>query len=212
MRRPWLRTVTTAIAGTLLVLGLARTAPASTTFPPIVKSHWNVSTLAKGDADGCTLCHRDDAGGFGTATRPFGKTMLRLHVIGATPDTLPKALDTDRSQALDSDGDKISDYQELVVDHTNPNDPKSFTLPPPPPPDGGEGGQSGGASSGGEGDQPSSPAPPPYTPPASDDLPPPFEHGCALAPDAAAGGFMPWLAVALAALAHKRRRGPGGLR
>lgn len=198
----------TALAVGVLTGALAGTASASSTYPDIVKKTWNITgNLAGASAMGCTLCHQNDDGGFGTATRPFGKTMLSQHAIGATPDSLPGALNRDRSLALDSDGDKVSDYQELALDHTNPNDPKSFKLPPPPAPDAGGGGQGGDSGTdGGQGGQTALVSPPPYSAPPLEDLPPPFEHGCALAPAPACGGFAASLALALAAFARRRSR------
>lgn len=208
--RPYMRQTRKSLAFTLSLATLAFTmalpSAASTTFPPIVKSRWGVSVLMKGDADGCTLCHQDDNGGYGTATRPFGKTMLKLHVIGKTPESLPNALDYDKSHAIDSDGDSIGDYQELAVDHTNPNDPKSFVLPPPPPDGGSEGGAGGATSSNDEGGQPNAVEPPPYEPPPADDLPPPFEHGCALAPSSTHDGLVAFVALATALATRRRRR------
>ena len=207
LTRRSLRTLTVVGLG-VLVVGVTGTASASSTYPDIVKKTWNISgNLAGASAQGCTLCHQNDEGGFGTATRPFGKTMLSQHAIGATPDSLPGALNRDRALALDSDGDKVSDYQELAIDRTNPNDPKSFKLLPPPPPDAGSGGQGGDSGTdGGQGGQTDLGLPPPYSAPPLEDLPPPFEHGCALAPAPTCGGFAASLALALAAFARRRSR------
>lgn len=199
------KTLAFTVGVAVCACAISRASSASTTFPPIVKSRWGVSVLVSGDADGCTLCHQDDNGGYGTATRRFGKTMLKLHVSGKTPESLPSALDYDKSHAIDSDGDSIGDYQELAIDHTNPNDPKSFTLPPPPPDAGSEGG-AGGTASSDEGGQPSVVEPPPYEPPPTDDLPPPFEHGCALAPASTHGGLVAFVTLATALAARRRRR------
>lgn len=173
--------VVCALAVAAASLSLARNAAASSDFPSIVAKQWNISgRLAGASAQGCTLCHKNDDGGFGTVNRAFGVTMhTRLHVVGGEPDTLRSALDNDKSHALDSDGDEISDWQELAVDHTNPNDPKDFKLPPPPPPDAGSAGEGGQSSVGNGGGQGSSSEPPPYRPTPAGDLPPPFEHGCA---------------------------------
>jgi hypothetical protein len=190
-----------------LVLGVTRTAAADAAFPDIIKKRWNITSFAGATAEGCTLCHQNNDGGPATATRPFGKTMLKLRVIGVVPDTLPPALDRDRQGNIDSDGDKVSDYQELVVDHTNPNDPKSFVVPPLPDAGVGEGGQGGATSSGGEGGQQGVSEPAAYTPPPLADLPPPFEHGCTLAAGAPSDGFAALFALGVTtSLLVKRRR------
>jgi hypothetical protein len=204
-----------SIAG--LAFGFARNAAADATFPPILKSHWGISSFPGATADGCTLCHQTDAGGNGTATRPFGKTMKALRVIGTSPDTLPPALDYDRSHVIDSDGDGVGDYQELVVDHTNPNDPKSYVKPPPkmmtttPDGEGGQGGDTGTTVTGNDGGQPSVVEPPPFDLPPLGDLPPPYQHGCVVTAGSKRAGSSGILALALAlttATARRRRRAP----
>jgi MYXO-CTERM domain-containing protein len=155
-----------------------RTAHATDGFPQTIKSYWRINKLpVKGQ--GCQLCHHDDSGG--TVTQPFGLQVRSHGAIKYENSSLQKALDYVYSHHTDSDGDGISDYQEIAVDGTNPNDRKDFKPPPAPPPDGGEGGQPSGTGTGGEGGQPSSVEPPPtYVPPPAEALPPPFEHGCAM--------------------------------
>jgi len=201
-----------AAAVTTASLSVARTAQASSDFPSIVAKQWNIGgRLAGASAQGCTLCHKNDDGGFGTVNRAFGVTLrTRLHVIGGEPDSLRSALDYDKSHALDSDGDKISDWQELAIDHTSPNDPNDFKLPPAPPPDAGTAGEGGQSSTSSDGGRGSSNEPPPYAPAPDGDLPPPFEHGCAFVRHSVTGGLTTSFTLAVAACAaryFRRRRG-----
>jgi hypothetical protein len=190
-------------------LGPAR-ALASANYPPLLASHWGIAAKSLPvSGDGCTLCHKNDKGGTGSISQPFGITMFRTYGLkGAHASTLNPALDSDRAHATDSDHDTVSDYQEIVIDHTNPNDPKSLKLPePPPPPAGGQGGEgddSGAASGAGGAAEPSfNPGPPP---PPSFDLPPPLVHGCALAHRRHADASEGALLVLLALLGRRARR------
>jgi hypothetical protein len=94
-----------------LFLVASRAAPAfaSASFPPAIQAE-----LGLGSAPPCTLCHRNDVGGIGTVVTPFGRTMLnRLGLAAANVGSLKAALAADQAQNLDSDGDGISDIDEL---------------------------------------------------------------------------------------------------
>jgi hypothetical protein len=170
-------------------LGLVLTsghAEASISFPGVIKSHWRIDKLPV-PGDGCRLCHDTDDGG--TVTRLFGRTAKLEHASEKDNDSLRRALDAIRQKHYDSDRDDVTDYQEVAVDGTDPNNPREFVEPPPPPPPptggggnvSGEGGAGdGGAEAGGEGG-----APPQIGRPVHPDfgsLPPPLEHGCSTSP------------------------------
>jgi hypothetical protein len=90
---------------------VTRSAPAlaSLSFPPAIQSE-----LSLGKAPDCTLCHRSDAGGFGTVTRPFGRTMMtQFGLTAANVAALRSALAGSDAAKFDSDGDGTSDIDEL---------------------------------------------------------------------------------------------------
>ncbi len=97
-----------SVALFLLAFG-ATPAFASASFPPTIQAE-----LALASAPPCTLCHRNDVGGIGTVVTPFGRTLMnRLGVAAANVGSLKAALAADKAQNLDSDGDGISDIDEL---------------------------------------------------------------------------------------------------
>jgi len=161
------------------------------------------------------LCHGSEAGGKNTATQPFGVTLrTKARVVGANAGSLRTGLSYVATHATNSDGDPVSDYEEIALDGTDPNDAHKFVppAPPPPPPDGGgEGGAAGAHGEGGGGGQagetPTTPARSDYPPlPPPEDLPPPYVHGCAMN---AAGtdserGLALLLAAAVAVLRRRR--------
>ncbi len=159
----------------LLALLLApATVRASETFPGTLKGAWNVTKLpVKGE--GCLLCHMTDPGKRTNATRPFAVTLVRNGAKGTDSGSLRGALERVRVQAVNSDGDPISDYRELAIDGTNPNDPSSYVAPVIPMPEGGAGGEGGASGAGAGGDMAVAG---PYFPPGGFSGPPPFEHGC----------------------------------
>lgn len=199
---------------------------ASKNYPGVVISYWRVTAPSKlpVPGDGCLLCHKTNDGGNGTIDKPFGKTMQSHGLKGAQTNTLYTALayvanHSAATPIVDSDHDAVPDYTEVAIDHTNPNDPKSFVRPPPVeiPPVGGAAGESGAGGAGlqtaeggaGAVDHPTNG--PVFLPPAAGELPPPFAHGCALARhrDTDAGAFG-WLGVlALVGRRARRRRAAG---
>jgi hypothetical protein len=212
------KTEFSALVVVLCCTSFAREASASDTYPAAVQKYWGMGTRPLPvPGKGCQLCHKDDIGGKGKATQPFGITLhQKFHVAGANVGSLRTGLAQVQSQKTNSDKDPVVDYTEIVVDGTNPNDSRDYVEPPPPvkPSEGGQGGEAGNAGASGEGGEAmiiSGPIPPP---PSPDDLPPPFTHGCAL--EREAGGVGPVLMGLLGlALRTMRRRAsfrtpPGG--
>jgi hypothetical protein len=101
---------------------------ASTSFPAQVKASLHLATVPA-----CTLCHVSDAGGDGTAIRPFGVTVVRLGALGnENLPSLTSALTSVERERTDSDEDGISDAVELRQG-TDPNRgaPGARELPTP---------------------------------------------------------------------------------
>lgn len=84
-------------------------------FPGTVESHLGLTYTPQ-----CTLCHETLAGGFGTATQPFGVAVMSRGAVAGNTATLEIALDALDAENRDSDGDTVSDIDELRAG-TNPN-------------------------------------------------------------------------------------------
>jgi MYXO-CTERM domain-containing protein len=88
---------------------------------------------------GCPACHTNEAGGLGTVTKPFGMHMMTLGLVANNTDSLYQAVSLLSESDHDSDGDTISDFDELSPDG-DPNDSDVFpedatpVIPAPPPP------------------------------------------------------------------------------
>jgi hypothetical protein len=172
----------------LLVPAAAR---ASETFPVTLRNTWQVGKLpVKGE--GCLLCHMTDPGLGTNVQRPFGVTVKSFGAKKADAGSLQRALTSMRAQGSNSDGDPVSDYFEIAIDGTNPNDGNSFVVPTP---EGGSGGEGGAADSAGAGGDMAVGGP--YFPPGGFSGPPPYEHGCSLV---ARAGASPKCALTLLVL------------
>ena len=110
---------------------IPRPAAASSDYPPLVKSYWGVKKLPVSGADGCPLCHTSDPGMLGTANQKFAATLKSFGLTSSNDGALRAALDKNKSKKTDSDGDGFSDYEELVIDGTNPNSASDHVAPMP---------------------------------------------------------------------------------
>lgn len=147
MQRPMQRTRHGSMgSGTLgfvvacLLLLISVPAAASIEYPILVKSQWNAKKIPVAAADGCPLCHTTDPGRLGTATQKFAMTLRGFGLTLKNDGALKSALDKAKADATDSDGDGFSDYQEIAIDSTNPNDANEHAEPVMMPPTSGSGG------------------------------------------------------------------------
>jgi len=89
---------------------------ASVAFPLVLQSELKLAS-----APACTLCHRNDQGGVGTVIRPFGRTMMtQFGLSSGNVAALRAAISGSDAAKLDSDGDGVSDIDELRMG-TDPN-------------------------------------------------------------------------------------------
>lgn len=105
----------------MLPLFVLASAFASSTYP---------SALA--DASGmpctptCTVCHETNSGGSGTVVQAFGMAMMDRGLTGGSQvDLVTSAFDTLSADGVDSDGDGVTDADELAAGD-NPNDDTTF--------------------------------------------------------------------------------------
>lgn len=106
------------IALALAILGIVREAGATPNFPDELESHYGLTSLP--GSPPCLLCHSGPAGGKGTATTPFGAYLRSRGAQSYDAASLRAALDADRGENHDSDGNGLSDYEDLR-DGRNPN-------------------------------------------------------------------------------------------
>lgn len=137
-----------AVCLTIGLLAFSGSSFASSSYPNRIKARWAVSgKLPAGGQDGCLLCHTKEAGGLNTATKPFAQTLRQKYdLTGADDDALLGALEKDEKNADDSDRDGFSDYDEIAVHGSDPNDAASKPAPTPT----GTGGEVGASGAGGE--------------------------------------------------------------
>ncbi len=91
------------------LLAAPRAALASQSFPDTVKSEWQMP----GSVPACTLCHQTLLGGFGTATKPFGRAVLMNGASAVDTGALRQALRALKAAGSDVDHDGVTDYDEL---------------------------------------------------------------------------------------------------
>lgn len=101
-----------SFAALLALIASPVAASASVAYPALLRQYFHVETLPV-PAPGCTLCHTTDQGGTDTVVRPFGRALLTLGAAGNDAPSLESALIQLESEGIDSDGDGISDADEL---------------------------------------------------------------------------------------------------
>jgi Bacterial TSP3 repeat len=103
-------------------------AHASPAYPVAVQADLKLTETPR-----CTLCHTTDLGGKGTISSYFGRTLLRDGAQGNDDiGALKAALEMMESEQTDSDGDGVSDIDELRAG-TDPNDGPGPSDPLPTP-------------------------------------------------------------------------------
>ena len=93
-------------------------------FPPEIRD-----TLSLDYVPVCTICHQTMAGGFETATRPFGQMMQDRLLVAGDLTSLNNALAALDGENSDVDEDGVEDIQELR-DGTDPNSAGDVEDPP----------------------------------------------------------------------------------
>jgi hypothetical protein len=124
-------TTTAACLVGLLCLSFAPHAAASKNFPEALRKKLGLAEIPYAP-QGCQLCHQNDDGGTRTATKPFGRTVLRAGAVGGSVPSLLAALNNVESDGTDSDHDGVGDIDELKAG-TDPNVAMSKTGEPLPP-------------------------------------------------------------------------------
>ena len=122
------------LRASLLVALVGGPALASSTFPAVVQTHLSLSAPPP---QSCALCHTNGITGTGTVNTPFGMALRAKGAVATNEAALATALDQLQSGNVDSDGDGLSDIQELE----NGTDPNVAN--------GADGGTGGGAGGGG---------------------------------------------------------------
>jgi MYXO-CTERM domain-containing protein len=197
-----------SLAGSASLSLLSTAALASEPFPDTIRTRWSVpNRKLPVEGPGCRLCHSRDSGGANTVVTAWGVRIKTTYRVGSArqggTNALERALDTMKANGDDTDRDRVSDYEELAKDITNPSDPQSRRPPDVVPSEGGAGGEDGAGGGQNEGGAPSEPPlqPLPPLPP----LPPPLGHGCSVPARPSGDGWLALAALALFGSAARRR-------
>ncbi|MEZ4221341.1 MAG: hypothetical protein R3B13_10490 [Polyangiaceae bacterium] len=87
---------------------LAAPAVASPSYPGELLDALNMDCAAP-----CTVCHQDQTGGSGTATKRFAEAMIDVGLEGGDEGTVKSAAQALEANGTDSDGDGVGDIDEL---------------------------------------------------------------------------------------------------
>jgi hypothetical protein len=91
-----------------LLLVTTSVAQASPEYPSVLQDELSLAC-----SPSCLLCHTQAEGGFGTANTPFGTTLRRARLECCNDEQLAAVLVTLEQAVSDSDGDGMSDLDEL---------------------------------------------------------------------------------------------------
>lgn len=117
-----LRTALVAVAAAAALVSLPRDARAVPEFPKHI-----AETLSLSYDPPCSICHEHYNTGIGSVRTPFGFA-VRYHGIDPEDETsIGPVLQAMAKEKVDSDGDGVSDTDELAAD-TDPNTPGAIPL------------------------------------------------------------------------------------
>jgi hypothetical protein len=117
----------------LLILLCAAPAWATDAFPAAIQNKYSLSDL---HPELCSLCHTNGITGSGTVNTPFGRSLRARGLMPSDTASLNAALDALATEMIDSDGDGVTDVDELIAG-TSPNVANAMMV------DGGMGGGGG---------------------------------------------------------------------
>jgi len=120
------RTTLIALHLALATVFVGKVARASADYPAAIQMKAILTYTPK-----CTLCHANEDGSDGKVATDFARTLWALGMRGSDLGSLERALDKDRARQWDTDGDGVSDVDELI----GGSDPSGSALSQFPPPE-----------------------------------------------------------------------------